>query len=450
MKVLIVDDEKNIRDSIAEYLRLENIESRTAEDGLAGKRLLEEDVFDAVVMDLRMPGMTGLELLAWLAAEGPAVPAIMMSAYGEVRDAVGAMKLGARDYLVKPFDPEELALRLLRIGEETRLRRSSRPADPDEDFLGESPAMRKIRDLVGRVAATPTTVLITGESGTGKEVVAQAIHRRSLRKSGPFVAINLGGIPDSLLESEPFGFEKGAFTGADRRKEGLFETAAGGTLFLDEIGDMPAHLQVKLLRVLQEKRVRRLGGAGAGIPIDARIVAATNRDLETRVREGRFREDLFYRLNVIRIHIPPLRERPEDVLPLAAFFVEKYARETAVGPRALSPEAVAALRAYRFPGNVRELENMIERGCILAEGREIRPVDMGVAASPPDPPAADLAAVSGPPVGGTVKDLERFAVVEALKRRKGNRTLAAEDLGISRRTLHNKIREYRIDPDRPL
>jgi two-component system response regulator AtoC len=453
VKVLIVDDEKNIRDSIAEYLRIEHMECVTAEDGLAGKNLLEEDVFDAVVLDLRMPGMSGLELLTWLKNEGPEVPAVMVSAFGEVQDAVGAMKLGARDYLVKPFDPEELVLRLKRIEEETRYFRAARRTVPDGGWVGDGLSMRKIKQLVARVAPTLSAVLITGESGTGKEIVAREIHRLSPRKDGPFVPINLGGIPDNLIESELFGYEKGAFTGADRRKEGLFEIASSGTLFLDEIGDMPVHLQVKLLRVLQDKKIQRLGGTGS-IPIDVRILAATNRDLEERLKEGSFREDLYYRLNVIRVHLPPLRDRPEDIPELAAFFVGKYAKETGALVKTLSPEAVSALASYRFPGNVRELENMIERACILAEGTSIRPTDLAVpgpgpVASGPSP-ARTLRAVDGADMPrdaagpGTVKEMERRAVIEALKRRNGNRTRAAEDLGISRRTLHNKIKEYGI------
>ena len=455
MKVLIVDDEKNIRNSIAGYLRLENIESRIAGDGPEGRKLLEEDVFDAVVLDLRMPGMSGLELLSWLMSEGPAVPAIMISAHGDVKDAVGAMKLGARDYLVKPFDPEELVLRLRRIEEETRLRRAVRRIGSEDGWIGESPEMKKIRDLAARVAPSTTTILLTGESGTGKEVVARHIHRLSPRGAGPFVPINLGGIPENLIESELFGFEKGAFTGADRRKEGLFETAASGTLFLDEIGDMPLLLQVKILRVLQEKKIQRLGGTG-NIPIDVRIIAATNRDLEARVREGHFREDLYYRLNVIRLHLPPLRERPSDIEPLAGFFIRKYSMETSGRAKALSPEASAALRSYRFPGNVRELENMIERACILADGELIRPADMAIPAMPSAGKPAPAAAVGSPadpgaaenpaaPTGGTVREMERFAIVEALKRRNNSRTRAAEDLGISRRTLHNKIKEYGLE-----
>jgi two-component system response regulator AtoC len=264
------------------------------------------------------------------------------------------------------------------------------------------------------------------------------------------VPINLGGIPDNLLESELFGFEKGAFTGADRRKEGLFEIASTGTLFLDEIGDMPVHLQVKLLRVLQDKKIQRLGGTG-GIPIDVRIIAATNRDLEERLKDGSFREDLYYRLNVIRIHLPPLRDRPEDISDLAVFFVGKYARETGAKVKVLSPEAAVALMGYRFPGNVRELENMIERACILSDGESIRPADLAVPGSEPErsfsaaEAPSSAAAGAGGPATGTVKEMERRAVIEALKRRDGNRTRAAEDLGISRRTLHNKIREYGLE-----
>jgi len=447
VKVLVADDERNIRDSIAEFLGIEGMETRLAGDGAEAKRLLEEDVFDAAVLDLRMPGMSGIEILAWLREAGPAVPVIMISAYGEVRDAVGAMKLGARDYLVKPFDPEELAIRLRRIGEETRLLRAVRALRNDDGWVGDGAAMQRIKQLAAKVAPTNATVLITGESGTGKEVVARAIHRLSPRGDGPFVPINLGGIPENLLESELFGYEKGAFTGAERRKEGLFEIASGGTLFLDEIGELPVHLQVKLLRVIQERKIQRLGGT-QNLPIDVRILAATNRNLEERVKQGEFREDLFYRLNVLRIHIPPLRERPEDIEALAGFFLARYSTGSPGPAKSFSFEAMEALKAYSFPGNVRELENLVERACILSDEAVLLPRDLGLgeAAGAGSAPSRQAAARTDaePPVE-TVKDLERRAIVEALKRRNGNKSRASGDLGISRRTLHNKIKEYGLE-----
>ena len=362
MTVLVADDEKNIRDSIARYLRIEHIESVCVENGMAAKRLLQEQVFAAGIIDLRMPAMDGLQLLRWIREEGPRLPVIMISAYGEVQDAVEAMKLGAQDYVVKPFDPEELVVRLKKIIEAQSLRvrveLDARDDAPKGAVLGASPVMRELERTVERVADTPSTVLITGESGTGKEVVARAIHARSSRRDGPFVAVNVAGIPDTLLESELFGYERGAFTGAERRKNGLFEMASSGTMFLDEIGEMPLHLQVKLLRVLQERRIQRLGGTET-IPVDARIIAASNRNLEELVKHGAFREDLYYRLNVIRLDIPPLRERLGDLPLLAGELIRKLNHKLGTLVRSIEPEALERLGRYSFPGNVRELENLL-------------------------------------------------------------------------------------------
>jgi len=458
MRILVIDDEKNLRESIVEYLSLEKIEAVAASSGEEGQVLLQREVFDAVVLDLKMPGISGIELLQWIRDAGPEIPVIMMSAFGEVQDAVKAMKLGARDYLVKPFDPEELVLRLRRIEEEQSLRRKVLAQSEGEGWVGESPSILQIRKLVEKVAPTHSTVLITGESGTGKEVLAREIHRLSTRKNGPFVPVNLGGIPDTLVESELFGYERGAFTGADRRKEGMFEIASSGTLFLDEIGDMPIHLQVKLLRAIQERKIQRLGGTGF-IPIDVRIIAATNRDLESRVKEGSFREDLFYRLNVIRIHLPPLRERREDIPLLAVHFLEKVARTMGIPAKRFSPEALEALQQYSFPGNIRELENMVERACILAEGEVILPRDLGISPktsfpittghqnTPPQvqDSRGPEAATDSREKTLNIKELEREAILEALRRNKGNRTRAAKELGFTRRTLLNKIKEYGIE-----
>jgi len=296
MPVLIVDDEPDICGRIARLLHYEDIDSVTAQNGLSARRLLEEQVFSAVVTDLKMPGMDGLQLLQWITAEGPEIPIIMMSAHGDIRDAVQAMKMGADDYIVKPFDPEELVFRLKRLLTTHRLRQQvnsehHREQRTPQSWIGESPAMRTIKTLIDKIAPTPSTVLITGESGTGKEVIARAVHQQSERASRPFIAINIGGVPENLLESELFGYEKGAFTGAAVRKIGMFELAASGTLFLDEIGDMPMHLQVKLLRVLQEKKIQRLGGTQS-LPIDVRIISATNKCLEDRITDDLFREDL--------------------------------------------------------------------------------------------------------------------------------------------------------------
>jgi two-component system response regulator AtoC len=445
MKVLVVDDEKNIRESVERYLELEGIHAVGAENGIAAQRRLSEEPFQAVVMDLRMPGMTGIELLQWLQEEGPRTPAIMISAYGEVSDAVNAMKLGAEDYIVKPFDPRELVVRLKKITEERRnkdlLELGRRTGDSFTDLIGESELMQRIKKLIERIAATQSTVLITGESGTGKEVIARTIHRHSPVAEGPFTAVNLGGLPEGLLESELFGFEKGAFTGAGARKVGMFELSHGGTLFLDEIGDVPLHLQVKLLRAIQERKIQRLGGTQL-IPLDARIIAATNRNLEERVKANEFREDLFYRLNVVRIEVPPLSRRREDIPLLAGFLLEKLSRRLGKRIDAIEPDALDLLMGWSFPGNVRELENLIERAIIFAEASTISVSDI------------DLPARAGvvSPVGRrsadrprSLREVEREKIVEALLRWEGNRTRAAEDLGITRRTLFNKIKEYGLD-----
>ena len=437
MRVLVADDEKNIRDSVAAYISAEGIEASTAADGAEARALLENEAFDGLILDLRMPRLDGLGLLAWLQESGPRVPVIVISAYGEVQDAVQAMKLGARDYLVKPFDPEELLLRLRRLLAEQTLasqaeagRRVALAASAGLPWIGAGEKMAQVRALVQKVAPTPSTVLVTGESGTGKEVIARLIHSLSANPDGPFAAINIGGIPDTLLESELFGFEKGAFTGATDRKRGLLELASSGTLFLDEIGDMPPHLQVKLLRVLQERKIQRLGGTQS-IPLNARIIAATNRPLEAMLKEGSFREDLYYRLNVIRIELPPLRERREDIPAFAGFFVEKLNREMGRKIQGLDPDALARLRAYDFPGNIRELENRIERAYILCAPPLITTRDLG------DP----FTAAARPPKQGRLRDQERELIDRVLAKNGGNRTRAAAELGISRRTLQNKLRE---------
>ncbi|TCW62633.1 sigma-54 dependent transcriptional regulator [Treponema sp. J25] len=469
LTVLVIDDERNLRESLKLYLEGEDFRVLLAPTGEAGKDVLEKERCDVVVVDLKMPGMSGLDFLHWMKESGPAIPLIMMSAHGDIQDAVEAMKGGAADYLVKPFHPEELVVRLRRVVSDARLisraqvveavhRGTGKKAngkEHDEVWLGESPPMKTLRALIDKVAPTDSTVLITGESGTGKEVVARSIHRLSKRSDGPFVPINLGGIPENLLESELFGYEKGAFTGAEGRKVGLFELASGGTLFLDEIGDMPLHLQVKLLRVLQDRKLIRLGGSRP-IPIDVRIVAATNKNLEEAVREGQFREDLYYRLAVIRLHIPPLRERKEDIPVLAQRFTERFARELGRYPRRLSAEVLQFLDRYPFPGNVRELENAIERAVILSEGEEIKIEDFSFAgpwqASPPafsgmEPPAAVGESPQNPSgLGGlegrSLQELEREAIRLALLRNGGHREKTAQELGITRRTLLNKIREY--------
>jgi two-component system response regulator AtoC len=451
MRVLIVDDEKNIREALGKYLGLEDIEARTAENGEAAQSFLEAEKFDALVLDLKLPGMSGQELLEWTQRRGFSSPVIMISAHGEIPDAVKALKSGAKDYLVKPFDPAELVIRLRSLVENKRrenLVEADLRTSRGKTMLGEGPAMRELSARRDRIAASDATVLITGESGTGKEVAAREIHARSPYRDEPFVAVNIGGIHEGLMESELFGHEKGSFTGAGSRKTGLFEIAGRGTLFLDEIGEMPMPLQVKLLRVLQERKIRRLGGV-SDIPVSARIISATNQELESLVKEGRFREDLYYRLNVVRISIPPLRERKEDIPLLAAHILAKKSSR----PRTVSAEAMAKLSAWTFPGNIRELENILERALIYCGDSLIRPADIdlhktapaGLPGSPyPTPPpelsAGEVSPQNAPPP--SLEELERRAIADALARCKGNRTRAAEMLGLSRKTILNKIKAY--------
>jgi two-component system response regulator AtoC len=454
VKVLLADDEPNIVKTLKKYLQLEEWEVSTAGNGLAAQKLLTEAPYDILVVDLRMPGMSGLELLHWLSSEGPAVPAIMISAYGEVEDAVAAMKAGASDYLVKPFEPEELVIRVNRAVREQKERRRAELESPGEPrFSTENGAVREVYSIVERAAPTDSTILITGESGTGKEVLAREIHRRSNRREGPFVAVNLGALPEQLLESELFGYERGAFTGAEGRKLGLLETASGGTLFLDEVGEMPSALQVKLLRAVQERVITRVGGT-ATIPVDFRLLAATNVDLEEAVREKRFREDLYFRLNIIRLELPPLRERTEDIPGLVAHFLEKLKTRTGYPGKSLSQGALKALRRYHYPGNIRELENIIERALILSTGELIDVADLSLPTPPISPGGAQDESLgtrevhpSREPQGGarTLREIESAAIERALLRNEWHRERTAEELGISRRTLLNKIKEYGLD-----
>ena len=446
MKILIVDDETNIRDLMCRYLKIDSIDGVGAENAFSAQRILREEPFDAILVDLKMPGMDGLEFVRWVRDEGFRMPIIMMSAHGEIRDAVEALKHGVQDYIVKPFNPEEVVIKLKNLVEAQNFRTLQEMEErlPQERaFIGESLQIRKIKDTIYRIAQTNSSVLITGESGTGKEVVARTIHEQSPVSSGPFVAINIGGVPENLLESELFGYEKGAFTGAVSRKSGMFELANGGTLFLDEIGDMPFSLQVKILRVLQEKCITRLGGTEP-LPINARIVCATNKDLEQMVRDGKFREDLFFRLNVVRIHIPPLRERKDDIPLLAAWIIKKLNANMGRHFSGLTPEAMEKLKSYDFYGNIRELENILERAAIFSDGDlitedniELRGNDLR--------PSVSKGAETSIAEGVSLKEIERQTIEKARRRWEGNRTKAANELGITRRTLITKIDEYNLD-----
>ena len=443
MRILISDDEENIRNLMKRFFSLDNISCDTAENGLSAQRMIRENAYDALLVDLRMPGLDGLSLIRWLRAEGFRMPVIMISAHGDITDAVSALKEGADDYVVKPFDPEELTIKLKSLVEAANLKSLVEGGKKSGELIGESPEMLRIKAIIAKAALSNATVLITGESGTGKEVVAREIHRQSNVKDGPFIPINIGGVPENLLESELFGYEKGAFTGAQNRKIGKFELASGGTLFLDEIGDMPLSLQVKILRVLQEKKITRLGGTET-IPINARIVAATNKTLEEMVKRGTFREDLFYRLNVVRIELPPLRERKEDIPILAAYIIRRLSEDMSSRISGFTPEAIEALKNHHFYGNVRELENIIERAMIFSDSTTIDVKDLDLRSSVAKESVREREMQSS--VEGTLslKELERSAIISALQRWEGNRTKASEELGISRRTLISKIKEYDI------
>jgi two-component system response regulator AtoC len=471
MRILIVDDETNIRESLQRLLSLEGIGSATAPDGAAACALLLEEPFDAAIVDLKMPGMGGQELIEWMRSEGLRTPVVMISAFGEIDDAVRALKSGANDYLIKPFDPAELILRVRGLVTSRKrgdlIEAEARTSQSGVRLVGESRAMRELKGLLEKVAGTATTILITGESGTGKEVVARELHARSPRAAEPFVAVNIGGVHAGLMESELFGHERGSFTGADSRKLGLFELAGEGTLFLDEVGEMPLGLQVKLLRVLQERRMRRLGGS-RDIPVGARIISATNRDIEAMVRDGRFREDLYYRLNVVRLSVPPLRERVEDIPALAAGILARIRSRNGVGPRYLDPSALALLGSHAFPGNIRELENLLERAAIYCAGDSVTAADIDLpqkrrlAADPGEapgpgakasaaglrsvPPGPSRAAAAAAVVGSSVslEENEMATIIRALEKCGGNRSKACVELGISRRALLYKLKRYGI------
>ena len=447
MKILIVDDETNIRDLMCRYMKVEGIDGVGAENAFSAQRILREEPFDGMLVDLKMPGMDGQELVKWVREQGFRMPIIMMSAHGEISDAVNALKNGVQDYIVKPFDPAEVIIRLKNLVEAQHFRTLQEMEErlpQGRAFIGESVEIRKVKDMIGRIAQTNSSVLVTGESGTGKEVVARTIHEQSPVSSGPFVAINIGGVPENLLESELFGYEKGAFTGAVGRKSGMFELANGGTLFLDEIGDMPYPLQVKILRVLQERSITRLGGTQP-MPINARIVCATNKDLEEMVREGKFREDLFFRLNVVRIHIPPLRERKDDIPLLSTWIIKKLNTNMGRHFSGLTPEAMEKLKSYDFYGNIRELENILERAAIFSDGDLITAENIELRGDVLRHDARKAPEASLDTEGMSLKEVEKQAIEKALRRWEGNRTKAANELGITRRTLITKIEEYDLD-----
>jgi len=440
--ILVVDDDDALRLVLVGLLKQAGYSARAVPSAEKALEEVGKTPIDLVVTDVRMPGMDGMALLAALGKSVPDLPVIVLSAHGTVPMAVEAMKQGAKEFMLKPFDREEVIATIERTLRACGERTSAPPQLPTASRLvGQSERMRELRELIARGAKSNATVLLRGESGSGKEVAAREIHDQSARKSGPFVPVHCGAIPETLLESELFGYEKGAFTGATKRKPGRVELAEGGTLFLDEIGDVSLPVQVKLLRLLQEREFTTLGGTVA-MKADVRFVAATHRDLEAMVKSGDFREDLFYRLNVVPIWIPPLRERAGDIAELAERFTADAATRNGVKAPKLCEDAVLSLASRTWGGNVRELQSCVERLVVFADGGDIHAADVERDAARSRPLGSDP--VSATSLGERREEAERRAVQEALTRAGGNRTLAARLLGVSRRTLYNKLAELGI------
>jgi len=447
--ILIVDDEPSMRMALSESLVCCGYEVDTAVDGMDALRKIGSSRYDLVITDMRMPGASGMEVLRGVKKSSPETRVIVITAYGTVNTAVEAMKEGASDFIMKPFSLEDLELVVKNVvtgvspGSE---KESGDAAAAAREIITRERQMLALLESLKAVSRSKSTVLIQGESGTGKELVARFIHRHSNRSHMPFVAVNCAAVPHNLLESEMFGYEKGAFTGAAQRRVGKFELADGGTLLLDEISEMDIQLQAKLLRAVQESEIDRLGGKGP-VPVDVRIIATTNADLKKEVREKRFREDLFYRLNVIPVRVPPLRERKNDIGPLAEFFLEKYSRINQRKKPVLRSEVLERMKDYSWPGNVRELENTIERAVLMCKGGEIHP----------DLPFSEGSGLQAEEAGreqegleesaaaGTLRDMEKRLIYDTLRQVQGNKTRASKILGISVRTMRNKLNEYRME-----
>ena len=451
--IMVIDDEPLMRMTVQDALAAEGFGVMTAETGRKGIDLFKNKHVDVVITDLRLPDMDGIEILKEVKAVNPAIQVILITGFGSIDSAVNAMKEGASDYLTKPFAMDELLLiikRILRMKqleeENVSLRKKIEERYGLEGLVGKSPRMLKIYELIETVAQTDTTVLISGESGTGKELAANAIHFQSPRKKGPFVKVNCAALPETLLESEIFGHEKGAFTGALRQRKGRFEMADGGTLFLDEIGDISPGVQVKLLRVLQEREFERVGG-NETLSVDVRLICATQKDLKEEIRKGTFREDFYYRLNVVPIDLPPLREKREDVLLLADHFVDKFSKKMGKEITGLAGDAKTLLLKYSFPGNIRELENMLERAIALIKGKVIQAEDL------PDELCGQPSSIQdvcnrirgSKPLASATKLFEKEYIQSVLEKTKGKKGQAADTLGISRKTLWEKIKELEIE-----
>jgi DNA-binding NtrC family response regulator len=447
-RILIVDDEKAQREILETILRREGYRVTTVPGGKEALAELETGEFDLLLTDLKMQGLSGLELMEQVLATNPDQCILMMTAHGTVDSAVEAMKKGAFDYLEKPLERDNLIMTLQRAMEHVHLRRENQlllrrlaEVRTIPNLIGEHPKIKEVYRVVAKIAPTVSNVLIYGESGTGKELVARAIHEGSRRADKPFMAINCAAIPEALIESELFGHEKGAFTGAHQRELGIFEAASGGTVFLDEIGEMNVAMQAKLLRAIQEKEVRRVGGK-VNVPVDVRIVAATNRDLEKEIKTGSFREDLFYRLNVIRINLPPLRERGNDIAALADHFVRKFAVAADLPVKGISPKALKLLLSYSWPGNVRQLESLVERSVLMAEGTLIMPEDLPSELH--EQGAAGAVSIDLPPEGLNMEELERSLIIKAMTRADWVIAKAAPLLGMSYKTLQYRLDKFNI------
>jgi two-component system response regulator HydG len=444
-ELLVVDDDLAHRTMLKTLLSGWGFAIFEADDGVSAIEAVHQRPFDLVLMDVRMIKVSGLEALEEIKKFNPAIPVIIMTAYASVETAVEALKKGAYDYLTKPLDFDELrlimdrAMEHSRLKEENRLLRESLGRHFDKrSLIGRSRAMTNLLETVAQVAPSEATVLITGESGTGKEMIAGAVHFNSPRKEGPFVKINCAAITETLLESELFGHEKGSFTGADRRKEGKFRQADGGTLFLDEVSEMSLAMQVKLLRVLQEREITRVGGSEV-VKVDVRLIAATNRDLVAEIQSGRFREDLYYRLNVVTLRVPPLRERREDIPLLAQHFLEVFSARNRKTVKGFTPQAMDRLLKYDWPGNIRELMNTVERAVVLSRSEYLDEVDL----SPVTKETAAGAAPAGEPSETLpLEEVERTTILKTLEQTGGNKSEAARRLGITRRTLHQKLKKY--------
>ena len=439
-KILIVDDELIMRESLAGWLERDGHAVEKAASGEEALKILKEARFDILLVDIKMEGMSGLDVLKQVKESDPDVEIVMITAYGSIATAIEAMKNGAFDYLLKPFEPDELGILIekiiehqAQIRENIFLKQQYKDRTRFESMIGQSGAMQEVFDLIGDIAPVDSTILITGETGTGKELAAKAIHTNSPRCEGPFVSVNCGGIPEHLMESELFGHQKGAFTDAKTTKKGRLELAHGGTLFLDEIGEISMRMQIDLLRVLEDHVFYRVGGTQP-IETDFRVVAATNKNLEEAIREGTFREDLYYRLNVISFRMPPLSERKEDIPLLAEHFLHRFSQETNKAVDLISREAMDEMMLYEWPGNVRELENAIERAVVVSKGRKLMPEDLPIFR--PE--------YLTPPPDNTLLEVEKAHVHRILKENQWNVAKSAKILGIDRSTLYNKIKRYNL------